>query len=125
PPRARGVVGGRLPPPERVLRADAEARDDQHDPRRRWIDEWKQQIAALETEDRSAFEKERQGGPGPARDVTLLRRGHAPQLRQPTNGSDTVAAAPAEAGLDRNPLREVQRHPPGTATLPPRRRDTF
>ncbi|HMD34051.1 MAG TPA: hypothetical protein VKH42_03735, partial [Vicinamibacterales bacterium] len=60
PARLKGSPSGHLiEPTKRLLRAHAERRKHEHDPRSRIVDQRKQPIAALETERRSAFEEKR------------------------------------------------------------------
>ena len=53
---------GFVPPTKCLRSADAKIGAGDHDPRRRGVDEWKQQIAALEAKHGSAREEERHVG---------------------------------------------------------------
>src|SRR5438876_166116 len=61
-----------VPPFERVFRADAELRDDDHDPGGRDVVERKQRVAAMEAECRAALEKVRDVGAEPRGRVLQL-----------------------------------------------------
>ena len=98
-----------IPPRERVLRADAEVRQHQNDPRGPTIDEGKEQVAALEAEDRAAFEKVRDVGAELRGDRARAIGIDAPQPREGAQRRRRVAAAAAEAALQRNPLRQIDR----------------
>lgn len=53
---------GFVPPAKCLRSADAKIGTGNHDPRRLGVDQWKQQIAALEAKHRSASQKERHVG---------------------------------------------------------------
>src|SRR5438034_11321973 len=108
-PYIRRALSIRIPPRERILRADAEVRQHEDDPRWRTIDEGKEQVAALEAEDRAAFEKVRDVGAELRADCASAIGVDAPQPRERAQRRRRVAAAAAEAALQRNALFQIDR----------------
>jgi len=107
-PRASGRTVG-VEPCVRLARTDAEIGQDEHDRGRRAIDQREEQVAALEAEHRAALEEVRDVGAERAADRARPRLVHAPQPRQRADRRRGVAAAAAEARVDRNPLLQIDR----------------
>src|SRR5712691_5771051 len=94
-------VSRRVPPTERLLRAHAERRKHEHDPRSRIVDQRKQPIAALEAERRSAFEEKRHVGAHLRGGRPKPRFVDVPETPERAQRGRGVAASPAKPRLPR------------------------
>ena len=98
-----------IPPAKGLRSADAKVGTGNHDPRRVGVDQWKQQIAALEAKHGSTGEKERDIGPETPGYRLQFGVGsvETPERAQREQRRCSVAASAAKTGFHGNALAQV------------------